>query len=53
MGPSSVSIKDRQTENSPKEIALNASKQHICHHRELDVIVGKKVNGKQVSVRRY
>lgn len=55
MGPLSVTCLCKgQTENGPKEIILNASKEHICHHRELDVTVGeKKVSGKQIPVRRY
>lgn len=36
-------IEDGQTESNPEEIILNASKEHICHHGEFDVIVGRKM----------
>lgn len=36
-------VQDGQTESSPKEIILNASKERICHHGELDAIVGRKM----------
>ena len=36
-------VQHGQTESSPKEIIRNVSKEHICHHGELDSVIGRKM----------